>query len=283
MANIHPTAVVCGTAELGRNVSVGPFCVIESGVTVGDDCQLAARVVLKTGTRLGSGNQVGEGAVLGGAPQHLQAGRDLGPLHVGHHNLIRENVTLHRGLKPDQPTCLGDHNLLMVGAHVGHDCQLGNHVILANNVLLGGHVIVSDHVYAGGAAAVHQFCRIGRYAMVGGLARVTQDVPPFVMLDGATGKIVGLNRVGLRRGGFGGDQLAQLKAAYRLIYRSGMKWSDTLAALARDFTHGPAAEFHAFLAASQRGVVPERRTPRAATIPFPPAAEPANDALRKRA
>jgi UDP-N-acetylglucosamine acyltransferase len=154
----------------------------------------------------------------------------------------------------------------MVGAHVAHDCHLGDNVILTNNVMLGGHVHVDDRAYVSGGVAVHQFCRIGHLAMVGGLARVRQDVPPFVTLDGGTTMVVGLNRVGLRRAGYGLEQMEQLKNAYRLIYRSGLPWDEMLDQLEREFVEGPASEFAAFFRDGQRGFVQERRTPPGATV-----------------
>jgi len=268
MANIHSTAVVSPKAELGKYVEVGPFTMIDDDVVIGDDCRLGARVTVKNGTRMGSGNEVAEGVVLAGSPQHLRAGNELGPLFIGNHNTIRENSTIHRGLSADHATRVGDHNLLMVNAHVAHDCQIGNHVIIVNNCLLGGHVRVGDGAYLGGAAAIHQFCRIGRLAMLGGQAHVTQDVPPFVMVDGKSNLIVGLNLIGLRRAGFPSEQIKLLKAAYRIIFRSGMMWSEVLKSLQISFTAGPAAELAPFLAAGQRGFVRERRTPRAATVSF---------------
>jgi UDP-N-acetylglucosamine acyltransferase len=155
----------------------------------------------------------------------------------------------------------------MVGAHVAHDCTLGNNVILTNNSMLGGHVNVGDRAYVSGGVAVHQFCRIGRLAMVGGLARVRQDVPPFVTVDGGSTMIVGLNRVGLRRAGFTPEQMGELKEAYRAIYRSGLPWEEMLATLEVQFPTGPAAEFLIFfLGGHQRGFVQERRTPPGATV-----------------
>jgi UDP-N-acetylglucosamine acyltransferase len=244
---------------------------VEAGVTLEDDCQISSHVVIKSGTSLGINCQVSEGAVLGGRPQHMQAGNEVGRVEIGDHNVIREYVTIHRALEPVDVTHVGDRNLFMANSHVGHDCDLGDDIIVANNVMLAGHVVVDDHVYLGGAAGIHQFCRIGQYAMVGGQSHVSQDVPPFVMLDGISTKIVGLNRVGLRRSGFSRADLADLKVAYRIVYRDGLTWNETLDRLAGEFTSGPAAEFHEFLVNSERGVVQERRTPRAATVRFPTA------------
>lgn len=266
MSKIHPLAVVSPDAVLGHDVEVGPFSVIEAGTEVGDGCTLASHVVVKSGTRLGPGNQVFEGAVIGGPPQHVKAGGEHGWVEIGSHNVIRENVTIHRAFDPSKTTTIGSHNFLMCGVHIAHDCCLGNHIIMANNATLAGHVTVGDRAFLSGQVAVHQFCRIGRLAMVGGLARVTQDVPPFVMVDGATYAVVGLNVVGLKRNGFATEDIRHLKAAYRLIFRSGLRWVEMLAQLATEFPTGPAAEFHPFLMGGTRGIVHERRAPKAATV-----------------
>ena len=266
---VHPHAVVSPRAELGRDVSIGPFCVVEPDAVVGEGCVLEARVSVKSGTILGPGNHVFEGAVLGGIPQHLRAPEELGRLVVGAGNTIRENVTVHRGLHVGADTVIGDQNLLMVGCHVAHDCHLGSNIIIANSANLAGHVVVEDRAYLSGAVGIHQFCRIGRLAMVGGHARIVKDVPPFVTIDGGSGYVVGLNLVGLKRSGLTSSDLAQLKAAYRLIFRSGLKWTEILQRLKRDFSEGVAATYNAFFASGSRGITPERRLPTAATIRLP--------------
>lgn len=266
MPDIHPLAVISPKAKLGQDVSIGPFCVVEADVTIGDRCQLASHVVLKSGTTLAEGNRVGEGSVLGGKPQHLKAGNDLGELRIGPGNEIREFVTIHRSIKPGEATTIGEQNLIMVSSHIGHDCHLGNRTIIANNVMIAGHVSIEDRAFLSGAAGVHQFCRIGALAMVGGQSHITQDVPPYVTVDGVSHKIVGLNQVGLKRAGFTTDDIGQLKMAYRKIYRSGQSWAEMLESLRQEFPTGPAAAFHVFLSGGKRGFTQERRGPRAATI-----------------
>jgi UDP-N-acetylglucosamine acyltransferase len=189
-----------------------------------------------------------------------------GRVEIGDGNVIREHVTIHRSLYADGITRIGHGCLLMVNSHVAHDCKVGNGVILTNNVMLAGHVSVDDRAYLAGGSAAHQFCRIGRLAMVGGMARVHQDVPPFVTIDGGTTMVVGLNKVGLRRAGFDRNEMAELKAAYQLIYRSGMPWLEMLDTLASEYSTGPAAEFEPFFRAGSRGFVQERRMPPGATV-----------------
>jgi len=264
--SIHPLALVSPTTRIGPSVSIGPFCLIESDVTIGAGCILEQGVVIKEGTMLGENNHVFEGVVLGGPPQHVHMPPRPGRVIIGSGNTIRENVTVHRALETGHATVIGDSNLLMVNAHVAHDCRLGDHTILTNNVMLAGHVVVEDRAYLSGAAGVHQFCRVGSLAMVGGQAHINKDVPPFVTVDGLSSYVVGLNQIGLRRAGYDLEMIRQLKAAYRMIYRSGLSWAEILERLREEYGHGPAAHFYEFLSTTVRGIVPERRPPAGATI-----------------
>ncbi|MBC21042.1 MAG: acyl-[acyl-carrier-protein]--UDP-N-acetylglucosamine O-acyltransferase [Planctomycetaceae bacterium] len=264
--SIHPTAIVDSTARIGSGVEIGPYCIVERDVVLGDDCHLATRAIIKQGTELGPRNTVHEDAILGGLPQHSNLPERIGRLKVGKDNTFRENITVHRGLHHDEYTEIGDNNLVMVGVHIGHDCVIGNNTVLINNVMLAGHVTVGDRAYVAGGAAVQQFRRVGRLAAVGGYSRAVKDVPPFVTLDGNTSGVVGLNRVGLQRAGYGAEDLRDLKSAYRLIYRSGLAWNEILKRLENEFTKGPAAEFYSFFAGGKYGFMPERRTPNSATI-----------------
>ena len=275
--SIHTQAIVSPHAKLGRDVTIGPFAIVDEGATIGDHCTLASRVVIKGNTTLGAHNLVCEGTVIGGLPQHVRMPENPGRIEIGSHNIIRENVTVHVGLNSGGVTRIGDNNLLMVGAHVAHDCTVGSNVILANNALLGGFVTVEDRAFVSGAVAVHQFCRVGRLAMIGGCARVVQDIPPYVMVDGRSGLIVGLNLVGLRRNGYSAADVAQLKAAYRVIYRQGLRWTDVLETLKAEFTEGPAALFHPFLSQGTRGFVQERRMPPTATLKLRRASDDENE------
>lgn len=257
MSSLH-LSLISPEAQIGQGVKIGPFCVIEPDVVVGDRCRLESRVVLRSGVRLGADNHIFEGAVLGGPPQHVRMPENPGLVLIGSGNVIRENVTIHRPLHSSGTTRLGDNNFLMVNAHVAHDCQMGSNLIVANNAMLGGHVEVANRAYISGGVAVHQFCRIGAYVMVGGQAHVVQDVPPYVTVDGLSSRIVGLNFVGLRRAGFSSEEILQLKKAYRVIYRSGLKWQEILEILRTEFAEGPAALFYPFLAATKRGIVSAR-------------------------
>lgn len=270
-------------AKIGPNVRIGPFCIVEPGVTIGEGCILEGRVTIKSETTLGPNNHLFEGAVIGGLPQHVHVPESPGRVIIGSGNTIRENVTVHRALAADKATVIGDNNLLMVNVHVAHDCRLGNSTIFANNAMIAGHVTVDDRAYVSGAVGVHQFCRIGALAMVGGQAHVVKDVPPFVTVDGLSSLVVGLNQIGLRRAGHSTQSVCRLKEAYRVIYRSGLTWNEILARLRDEFADGPASLFYQFLSATTRGILCERRPPPGATIRITPETKEAPQQLRARA
>ena len=264
--SIHPLANVSPEARLGIGVIVGAFATIEADAELGDHCVVASGAVVKSGVTAGTGNEFCEHSVIGGAPQHAGRPRHVGRVIIGNDNVFREYVTIHRALKPEVATTVGDGNYVMASVHFGHDCVVGSHAIFANGALLGGHVTVEDRAFVSGAVAVHQFCRIGRLAMVGGHARVVQDIPPFMLLDGQSGCVVGLNIVGLRRSGHSPEDIAALKTAYRTIYRRGLPWKDVLDALRSEFSDGPVTHLREFLSRGSRGFVQERRAPPAATL-----------------
>jgi len=263
---IHPSAIVSSAAILASDVEIGPFCVVEAGVQIAAGSRLTAHATIRTGTTLGRETTVCEGAVIGGLPQHTNSPTNLGGVVIGDRSMLREHVTIHRAMHHDANTTLGDDCLIMVGAHVAHDCHVGNHTILTNGAMLGGHVSVGDRACLGGNSAVHQFCRIGRLAMVGACTKVVQDVPPFVLTDGATALIVGLNKVGLRRADLSREEIFDLKAAYRLIYREGLSFRETIAALQQRFPTSVASEFATFFQVGNRGFVQERRSPPRVTL-----------------
>ena len=262
MATISPFAVVSPEAQIGDNVEIGHFCLIEAGVAIGNGCKIASHTVIKSGVTIGNNNQFGEGSVIGGTPQHVSAPPPYGTIRIGDGNVFREHTTVHLALTASGTTVIGDENYLMVGAHVAHDCVLGNNNILVNGVMFGGHVVVGNRAMIGGGAAVHQNCRIGSLAMVGGQARVVQDVPPFMTVDGLTGQIVGLNLVGLRRSGRTSEEMKTLKSAYFTLYRNGLTWKETLQTFQDNYSTGPAAELTQFLLATKRGIVRERTSGR---------------------
>lgn len=220
MPKIHPTAVVESTAELADDVEVGPFCAVGPKVRIGAGSRLVSHVAIMGRTTLGEGNTIWPQATLGADPQDLKFRGEETELIIGDHNDIRELVTMHLGTaNGGGVTRVGNDNLIMGGSHVAHDCILGNHIIMANNVGLAGHVHVEDHANIGGAVGVHHFVTFGQYCFVGGMSRVVQDVPPFMIAEGAPCVIRGVNAIGLRRHRFSDESVENLKDSYRRLFR----------------------------------------------------------------
>ncbi len=218
---IHPTAVVDGAAQLGRNVQIGAYSVVGSKVTLGDGCQLHNHVTIAGHTTLGADCQVFPNAVLGMAPQDLKYKGELTRLEIGRANIFRECVTVHPGTAGGgSVTRIGNNNLFLVGTHVAHDCTIGDRCVLANSVQLAGHVKIEDYVVFGGLSGVHHFVTIGKHAMIGGVTRVTSDVPPFMVYVAARthAQVRMVNGVGLKRRGFSETQIATLKNAYLRLF-----------------------------------------------------------------
>jgi UDP-N-acetylglucosamine acyltransferase len=215
---IHPTAIVSPLAKLGSNVRVGPYCLIGPHVEIGDDCVLHSHVIIEGTSKIGHHNEFFPFAIVGGKTQDLKYLGEPTFLEVGDHNVFRENCTVHRGTTAEIPTRIGSHNLFLSYAHVAHDCQLGNHIILSNNATLGGHVVVEDYAIVSGLSAVHQFSVIGCHSITGGCSKINQDIPPFMVVDGNPAATRGLNLVGLQRRGFAEDDIRALKTAYKKLF-----------------------------------------------------------------
>jgi len=249
--------VIDKTVQFGDNVTVEPYVVIEADVVIGNDCWLGAHCVIKRYTRLGQRNRIAEHAVIGGEPQDVSFGPCESRVWVGDDNCLREGVTIHRATKAEGVTRIGNGNYLMAYAHIAHDCTLGDHVTFANGVTLAGHVQVGDRAFLSGYVVVHQFCRIGRYAMVSGLSGVNQDCLPFVISAGIPARPRGLNIVGLRRGGFDSEQIRALKHGYTVLLRSGEPLQKALRRL-QDSESSLVQELLAFVQSSQRGFAHHR-------------------------
>lgn len=215
---IHPTAIISPKAELGADIQIGPYCVVGDHVTLGDGCVLHSHVVIEGHSQIGAHNEFFPFAAIGGKTQDLKYQGEPTYLEIGDHNVFRENVTIHRGTRADTNTKIGHHNLFLCYAHVAHECQLGDHIILSNNATLAGHVTVEDHAIISGLSAVHQFSRIGCHSMVGGMTRVNQDVAPYTIIEGSPSSTRGLNQIGLQRRGFSKEDLSALKAAYKKLF-----------------------------------------------------------------
>jgi UDP-N-acetylglucosamine acyltransferase len=216
---IHPTAIVAEGAEIADGAAIGPFCVIGPSVRIGEGTTLSSHVVVEGRTTIGSGNTIGAFAVLGGPPQHTAYKGEDTALTIGDGNIIREHATMNIGtVNGGGVTRVGSNGFYMIESHVGHDCVVGDNVILTKQATLGGHCQIGDFVIVGGLAAVHQFTRVGRHAMIGGLAAVVKDVIPYGSVWGNHAHLEGLNLVGLKRRGFSREAINTLRAAYRLLF-----------------------------------------------------------------
>ncbi len=261
MATIHPTALVDPKAQLADSVSVGPYAVIGPNVVIGEGTSIGAHCVVEGHTTIGRDNQIFQFASIGAAPQDKKYKGEPTQLIIGDRNTIREFCTFNTGTTQDEGiTRVGDDNWVMAYVHVAHDCQLGNHLILANNATLAGHVHVGDWVIVGGLTGVHQFVRIGAHAMVGFQTRLAQDVPPFMMVQGNPCEASGFNVEGLRRRGFSAERIAAVKQLYKIIYRQGLTLEAAKAQLAELAQARPEAQADVqsvidFLATATRGIV----------------------------
>lgn len=215
---IHPTAIVSPQARIGAHVRVGPYCVVGAHVEIGDDCVLHSHVVIEGHTTIGRANEFFPFTVIGGKSQDLKYIGEPTYLEIGNQNVFRENCTVHLGTFESLPTRIGSNNLLLCYSHVAHDCQIGDHVILSNSVGLAGHITVEDYAIVSGFAAVHQFCKIGKHAIIGGLSKIVQDVPPFMIVDGNPASTRGVNIVGLQRRGFPAEDIKAIKTAYKKLF-----------------------------------------------------------------
>jgi UDP-N-acetylglucosamine acyltransferase len=250
---IHPTAIIHPQAKLGANARVGAYAVIDADVELGADCVVGPQVYLTGVTKIGAGNQFHAGSVIGDAPQDLKYKGEPTRLEIGDNNVFREHVTVHRSNKLTEATVIGSNNLLMAGAHVAHNCVVGNHVILANGALLGGHATVQDRAFISGNALVHQFCRVGTLAIMQGGSAISKDLPPFTVARGVNG-ICGLNTIGLRRAGLSSEERLELKKLYHFLFRSGNMLRVALVEAEKIFTTPSANIFLEFVAAAKRGV-----------------------------
>ncbi|MCK8516392.1 acyl-ACP--UDP-N-acetylglucosamine O-acyltransferase [Methylonatrum kenyense] len=257
MPTIHETATVHPGAILGDSVIIAAGAVIGADVELGDGCSVGAHAVLEGPMQIGSNNRIGPHCVLGTPPQDRAYEGEPTRLEIGNDNVLREFVTIHRATtKENHVTRLGNDNYLMAYSHVGHDCVLGNHITMANAATLAGHVSVGDHVNIAGLCAVHQFARIGAYAMLGGGTMAPMDIPPYAMASGNHARLYGVNRRGLQRHGFEADIIRQIRTAYRLLFRDGLRLNEALAAIEANagLQSQPIRDLLDFIRTSKRGI-----------------------------
>lgn len=253
-AQIHPTAIIDSRAEIGEECRVGPHVIIDGPAKIGAGCELRAGSQILGDTTLGQGNVVHPYAVLGDEPQHLKYAGESTRLVIGERNIFREHVTVHRGTTLSGVTTIGSHNFLMAGSHVGHDCVVGNHCTLANQSMLGGSSVLADRVLMSGSAAVHQFVKVGRLALISGLSGSTMDVPPFVIVR-SINIICGVNVIGMRRAGISNTAIDAVRRAYSILYKGMALTPVALTEIEAKFSDvAEVMEFASFIRAAKRGV-----------------------------
>jgi UDP-N-acetylglucosamine acyltransferase len=253
---IHPTAVIEAGAEVDPSNEIGPYAVIGAGVRMGPGNTVGPHAVVMGRTTIGARNRIFAHAVLGGIPQDLKYKGEPTTLAIGDQNTFREFTTLNIGTEGGGGvTRIGSGGLFMAYSHVGHDCQIGDGAIIANSVALAGHVLIEDHVHIGGVSAVHQFCRLGRFAFVGGMTGVAMDVAPYCTVSGARAELAGINSIGMQRAGMAEEQIGRVKQAYKVVFRSNLGLQEAIAELAQELAGYPEIDhFLDFLKGSQRGI-----------------------------
>jgi UDP-N-acetylglucosamine acyltransferase len=245
--SIHALAVVHPDAQLGRGVEVGPFCVVGANAKIGDGTKLLSNVIVNGHTIIGRDNEIHPFAVIGASSQDKKYRGEVSYVRIGDRNVIREFVTINRGTGAQSETLIGDDNHLLAYVHIAHNCRIGDRVVMSNLAQLAGHVIVGDGATIAGFVGVHQFVRIGRMAMVGGMSKVVKDIPPFMLVEGNPTAVYGLNAVGLKRVNLPAESLAELKEAYRILYRSNHNLSTALERLRGVVRTAEGRELVAFL------------------------------------
>ena len=255
--NIHHTAIIDPEAKLGTDIDIGPYVVIDGEIEIGDYSNIKSHAVIEGSVRIGSKNAIGHAAIIGTPPQDLSfAPERRTGVEIGNENVIREHCTIHRGSEEGTVTKIGHNNFLMAGAHVGHNCEIGSNVIIANNCLLGGHVSVGDGAFLGGGCVFHQNIRVGRLAITQGASAFSKDVPPFV-IAAERNYVFGLNVIGLRRAGFSSQEREEIKAAFKLVYTSGLNVAQAIDKASSTKFGAAAREFIDFVgAAKKRGICP---------------------------
>jgi len=253
--HIHPTAIVAPEAQLAEDVTVGAYSILGPKVSIAAGTEIGSHVVIEGRTTIGARNRIHAFVSLGGPPQDLGYGGEDTELIVGDDNVIRENASIHRGShRGAAVTRVGNGCYLMAYTHIAHDCQVGNCVIMANAATLGGHVQLEDHVNLGGLVAIHQFCRIGAFAFIGGLSAARMDIPPYMLADGFHAKLHGPNLVGLKRHGFTPEALQAIKRSYRILFRSNLLLREAIEKARQELGSVPEVEHLLwFLETSQRG------------------------------
>lgn len=249
---IHSTAIIDETAQIADDVEIGPFCYIGANVKIGAGTVLLSRVDIVRNTTIGKNCQIHSGAVIGGPPQDRKYQGEESYVVIGDSNILREYVTIHCATGEGEATRVGDRNMIMAYAHIGHNCNIGNMINIASYAGISGHVVVEDGVNIGGICGLHQKCRIGKLAMVGGMSGIVQDIPPFMLASGLRAQVYGINVVGLRKAGIASKVRDELSKAFRLLYRSNLNVTQALEAIQNDLPSSPELDYLVAFIRNQR-------------------------------
>lgn len=254
---VHPTAIVHPKAKIGMGVQIGPYAIVHEDVEIGDGCSIGPHAIVERWTTLGKDNQIFAGAIVGNQPQDLKFSGEMTRLIIGDHNTIREYATISRGtIGGGGDTRIGSNNFIMSHVHIGHDVHVGDGVVLSHGTAVAGHVTIEDRARIGGVVGIHQFTRIGSLAMIGAHSMVTQDVPPYFLVNGNPAHAYGVNIVGLRRSGQSPEVRMEIQRAYKILYRSGYNVSQAIEQMERTLTSMPEIEhLLRFLRNAERGIV----------------------------
>jgi len=253
---ISPLAYIHPEARIGKNVEIAPFVFIDRNVVIGDNNKIMSNANLLYGTRIGNGNSIFPGAVIGAIPQDLKFKGEETTAEIGDNNTIRENVTINRGTAAKGKTVIGNGNLLMEGVHVAHDAYVGSNCIIGNSTKMAGEIVIDDYSIISASVLMHQFCRVGGYGMVQGGCRFSKDIPPYIIAGRDPITYSGINIVGLRRRGFSSETIENIHNAYRIIYQSGLNISDALKKIEEEITMSPEIEYIvSFIRNSERGII----------------------------
>lgn len=256
-AGVAATARVHPDARVGAGVVIGEYSIVEEDVVIGAACRLEPYVYVKRWTSLGERNEISSGTVLGTDPLDKNFKGERSFLRIGEGNIIREHYTISRGTQPESVTEIGDGNYIMTSGHIAHNCRIGNNCVIASCALVAGHVEVEDQAFISGGVVIHQYSKIGRLAMIGGNSRVNSDVPPYFLYSDFNVTAKGLNLVGLRRAGFSREEIAALKSAYRILYRSGIKLEEALGRIEAELDTEHTRHLVKFIRSSKRGICRE--------------------------
>lgn len=253
---IHPTALISPGAQIAPNVTIGPYSIIGENVRIAQGTSIASHVTIEGWTEIGERNQIGAGAIIGGLPQDLKFNGEISKVFIGNDNIIREYVTINRGTRGGGgKTCIGNNNVIMISAHVGHDVLIGNHNIISNTVAIGGHVVIEDWVTVGALCGLHQFIKLGRMSMVGALSLITKDVCPYALVSGNPAKLYGINVERLRRRGYSSEAKSCIKRVYKTLFHKGLGIAEAITQVQAEF--GDNIDVHhmvQFLKGSTRGL-----------------------------